>query len=365
MQSTKTKKGEMLLSRRKTLQLGLVAAGALAFPSILSARTKISGELYLETFGGSYAEAVIKYIKEPFEAEYGVKVRVAQFGNNAEVLAKLQAGNSRVDVTLLGGGEVYLAAKNKVLRPFDLSNMPNFAKQHEKFRKPKYELADGNNYSAALVWGDRGIAYNTEMIKTAPTSWEDLWNPEYAGRASVYIPFPGPIEIGALLLGQDMNNVSDLGAIEKKLTSLKPNLLKWWSSGSELTQLFATGEVAISDFWRGRVNSMKADGLPVEYVVPKEGAPAWVDTMVIPQTCKNVPAAEAFVNMMLDAEVQRNFVTKGITYAPSNVEVKLTKEEQVKLGATPEIFDGAVFQDAAYVASQADAWNVVLNRLKS
>ncbi|WP_068088847.1 ABC transporter substrate-binding protein [Polycladidibacter stylochi] len=359
----KTQRG---LTRRSMLTLtGGAALGALAAPSILRAETKIGGELYLETFGGSYAEAVTNIIVKPFEERYGVKVHISQFGNNAEVLAKLQAGNSRVDVSTLGGGEVYLAAKNKILRPLNLSNIPNFAQQHDKFRKPNYELGDTNNFSAGLVWGDRAIAYNFDSIDEAPTSWEALWDPRFAGISSAYLPFPGPIEIGALVLGQDMNNISDLDAIEKKLMELKGNLLKWWSSGSELTQLFAMGEVAISDFWRGRVNTMKEQGLPVDYVVPQEGAPSWVDTMVVPKTCQNVPAAEAFINTMLDAEIQRQFVLHGINYAPSNIETKLTENEKIRLGASENIFDTAIFADAAYVASQANDWNLVLNRLKS
>ena len=114
--------------------------------------------------------------------------------------------------------------------------------------------------------------------------------------------------------------------------------------------------------WRACKESF---GVPVEYVVPKEGAPSWVDVMVIPKSCENRDAAEAFLNTMLDPENQRNFCTKGITYAPSNVKTHLTKEEQIFLGATPEIFAGAKFPNAAYQAANIDNWNTIVNRLKA
>ena len=359
----KSNKAHSGINRRKFIKTAsALAAGTMLAPSIVRSQSK---ELVVDSFGGAYGDAVNEYIVKPFEAKTGIKVRLNAFGNNAEQLAKLKAGNSRVDVSSLGGGEIYVAIKGGALLPIRTGNVPNFAQQHPKFKNPDYEVGDGNNYSAALVWGDQAIAYNTEMIMQAPDSWEVLWNPAYKGKVAVYGANPVPIHMTALALGQNINNITDLDAIERKLSALKPNLLKWWSSGSELTQLFASGEVWIADFWRGRVNNLKKEGVPVEYVVPKEGAPAWVDCMVIPKACENRDGAEAFIDMMLAADTQRNFCTKGITYAPSNVNVELSRDEQVFLGATPEIFAGAQFSDAAYQAANTDKWNTLLNRLKS
>ena len=352
------------IGRREFAKMaGVASAGAVFAPSI--AKATLSGDLVVETFGGAYADAVNEYIVGPFEAETGVRVRLTSFGNNAEQLARLQAGNSRVDVSLLNGDGVYVAIRGDSLLPLRLDNVPNFADQHQNFKAPAYEIGDGNNYSAALVWGDQAIAYNTDMIAQAPESWAALWDENYRGRVAVYGSSPSPIYMVATALGQDMNNISDLAAIEARLEELQPNLLKWWSSGSELTQLFASGEVWIADFWRGRVNNLRSEGVPIDYVVPREGAPSWVDTMVIPQTCENRDAAEAFINTMLDADVQYNFCTEGINYAPSNVTTALTREQQEFLGATPEIFDTAKFPDAAYQARHIDEWNTIINRLKA
>ncbi len=352
------------INRRKFVKVaGIATAGVLFTPYI--ARATLSGEIVVETFGGTYAEAIKEHIVKPFESKHGVKVRLSSFGNNAEQLAKLQAGNSRVDVSSLNGDGVYVAIKAKALLPLRLENVKNFADQHPNFKAPAYEVGDGNNYSAALVWGDQAIAYNTDMIKEAPDSWAALWDTAYQGRVAAYGANPGPIYMAAMALGQDMNNIADIAAIEAKLTALKPNLLKWWSSGSELTQLFASGEVWIADFWRGRVNNLKKEGVPIDYIVPKEGAPSWLDTMVVPKSCENRDAAEAFIDTMLDPNVQRNFCTKGISYAPSNVKTQLSRDEQIFLGATPEIFDGAKFPDAAYQAANMDQWNMIVNRLKA
>ncbi|MES0883943.1 ABC transporter substrate-binding protein [Roseibium sp. SCP14] len=357
--------GNWKLTRRAVLGHMAGAGSLLAMPSIVRASEKLGGELYFETFGGAYAEAVKTYIIDPFEERYGVKVRVTNFGSGGEQLAKVQASNDRIDVTSLNGSRIYAAIKNGSLLPLDLVQIPNFADQHPNFQKPAYEVGDGNNYSSALVWGDTAIAYNTDFVKEMPTSWDDFMRPEVKGRTALFSSAMSLVHLGALMTGQNINDIQDLAAVESKLMELKPQLLKFWSSGSENTQLFATGEIWLANFWRGRVNKLREEGHPIQYTVPKEGAVAWVDCMVIPKTCQNKQAAEAFINMTLDPEIQKNFVTEGITYAPSNVEVKLTPEEQQKLGASPEIFETAKFVDSAYVAANQDQWNLLANRVKA
>lgn len=351
-------------SRRDVLKAGLGAAGALASPAVLRAE-EIGGELYFETFGGAYAEAVTAHIIKPFEERYGVKVRVTNFGGGSEQLAKVQAGNDRIDCTSLNGSRMYAAIKADALLPLRLDNIPNFANQHISFKKPAYEVGDGNNYSAALVWGDTALAYNTEFIRDEPTSWEDFLRPELKGRVSMLGSANNMVQTAAIMTGQDINNITDLAVIEKKLMELKPQLLKYWGSGSEATQLFATGEIWMANFWRGRVNKLAADGHPVKYVVPGEGAPGWIDCLTIPKTCQNRRAAEAFIDTALDAGIMKGFVTEGITYAPSTINVELTRDQQENLGATPEIFNSAKFANSEYVAANQDAWAALANRVKA
>ena len=352
------------VTRRDVLKLGLGAAGMLAAPAILRAE-EIGGELYFETFGGAYAEAVTNFIVKPFEERHGVKVRVTNFGSGGEQAAKVLAGNDRIDVTSLNGSRIYAAIKGDAILPLRLENIPNFANQHDSFRFPAYEVGDGNNYSAAIVWGDTAIAYNTKYIEDAPDSWNDFMRPELKGRLTMLGGPNNMISTGAIMTGQDINNITDLAAIEAKLLELKPQLLKYWGSGSEMTQLLATEEVWMGNFWRGRVNKLADEGHPIRYVVPKEGAPGWIDCFTIPKTCQNRRTAEAFVDTMLEADIMKNFVTKGITYAPSTINVDLTREQQEKLGATPEIFDTAKFASSQYVAANIDEWTVIANRVKA
>ncbi|MCP5151806.1 MAG: extracellular solute-binding protein [Ectothiorhodospiraceae bacterium] len=351
-------------SRRQFLKTTAVGAGALAAPAILRAQNKVSGTVYVESWGGSYADAVRDYILEPFKKEFGVDYKHTFFGNNSEQLAKLKTGNSRVDMTFLSDSFILRGAQAKALQPLDLGAIPNYGRMYDKFQKPTYDPGP-DVYSVAYFYGDTAIAYNEDMLKSAPDSWEAMWDPQFKGRVVAYGSGSGPVYLGALATGQNINDIKDLDIVEKRLNELKPNLLKWWSSGAECTELFATGEAFVGNFWRGRVNNLRKEGHPIQYVQPKEGTSGWVDTMAIPTTAENKAAAAALINFALEPEVQKNFVLNGISYAPTNGEVKLSQEEEARLGASNEILSRITFVDPEYNLKNIDKWTEIANRVKA
>lgn len=333
----------------------------LAATPICMADEKIGGVLVVDSFGGAYADAVKEYIVEPFEKKYDVTVKLNHFGSNSEQLAKLKAGKTEMDVTFLGNAYVYMAQKDGLLLPLRKDNVPNYSRLLEMFQYPVYDKGP-QIYCVSFIWGDQAIAWNTEKVEK-PTSWGVLWNPKYEGRVAMFGSGTSAIPVTALYLGQDPNNITDLDAIKAKLIELRPNLLKFWKGGAELTQLLATEEVWVADFWRGRVNKMKEEGLPIEYTQPKEGSFVWVDCIAIPKDARNRRAAEAFINFAIQGDILGDFVRKGINYAPASSDVRLTASEKEKLGATKEIIERAKLLEPEYVMKRRDEWNRVLNEV--
>lgn len=340
-----------------------IAVAVSCFPagSSQAADEKIGGVLVVDTFGGAYAEAVQKYIVEPFQKKYGVEVKLNHFGSNSEQLAKLKAGKTEMDVTFLGNGYVYMARKDNLLLPLRLDNVPNYKDMFPMFRHPAYDPGP-QTYCVSFIWGDQAIAWNTKKVEK-PDSWGVLWDPKYKGRVAMFGSGTSAIPVTALYLGQDPNNITDIEAVRAKLMEIRPNLLKFWKGGAELTQLLATEEVWVADFWRGRVNKLKEEGHPIEYTQPKEGSFAWIDCIVIPKDARNRRAAEAFLNFAISARALGDFVTKGINYAPTSSAVVLTEEQKVKLGATDEIVQRARLIDPAYIMKMRDSWNKLLNEV--
>ena len=353
------------LSRRTLLQGAAATAGASALftPAIL--RAQPTGTVFVESWGGTYAEAVENYLLKPFKEATGVDYKHSYFGNNSEQLAKLRAGASRVDMTFISDSFVNRGALADALQPIDLSNVPNYKRLYDSFQNPVYDSDPDATFCVSYFYGDTGMAYNQDFIPETPDSWEILWDEKYKGHVVAYGSGAGPIYLGAAVTGQSINNITDMDAIEAKLQSLKPNLLKWWTGGAENTELFATGEAWVGNFWRGRVNNMRKEGLPIGYTTPKEGAYGWVDTMAIPTTCENKAAAEALLNFAIEPEIQKQFVLEGITYAPTGSEVSLTEEQTAFLGASEEALALTEFVDPEYNLAHIDEWTEIVNRIKA
>jgi spermidine/putrescine-binding protein len=343
------------------LVAGIICTALLLAGSLAVAEEKIEGPLHVESWGGSYGEAVKTYIIEPFIKKYGIEVQHDFFGNNSEQLAKLKAGKTAIDVSFLSQNHAYQAMDEGLLLPIRTENVPNYKHLFDKFKNPTYDPGP-EVHCISYFWGDQAIAWNTKFIKT-PTSWSALWDKKFKGHVALYSTGTQVIPQTALYLGQDPNNITDMDAVMAKLRELKPNLLKFWSSGAELTSLFATGEVWIADFWRGRVNNLKKEGHPIDYKQPQEGSLGWVDTMIITKGAKHRRAAEAFLDFALSKEVHTNFVTKGITYAPCSSLVELTAEQSDMLGASSELRKHVVFINPKYLQKNQDKWNQLMNEL--
>ena len=321
------------------------------------------GDLYFETFDRDYADAVAMYLVPSFEERYKVKVRIRSSGTNSEQNERIQSSSNRIDLTLCDGHMAFAAMRLGALLPLRLENIPNYGNLHVLFRKAAYDVGDGISYFAALIWGETGIVYNIHFVNDVPTSWEDFFRPDLLGRLAMSDLPNNMITTAALMTGQDINNITDLTGIEMTLMELQPQLRSYWYSRSELAHLFSTGEVVMANVFRGDANKLAATGCPVKFRIPDEGAPAKYYCLVIPKACRNRGAAEAFINLALDASIVKGFATQGIGCAPSTTNVTLTDRQQERLGAAPEGIERAKFENPEYVVANRYSWLEIVKRV--
>ena len=127
--------------------------------------------------------------------------------------------------------------------------------------------------------------------------------PKYAGKVGWRDDAVESVQMAALATGQDMNNPADLDKVKDKLLALKPQIKTFWSSEDEWNKHIAAGDYDIAVYWSGSAaRSKKAINLPVEFVVPKEGAIGWFDGLSIAANAPNPDGAHAFIDFMVDPE---------------------------------------------------------------
>src|SRR3546814_10566645 len=162
---------------------------------------------------------------------------------------------------------------------------------------------DGKMYGVAWVWGVTTCAYNTQKISPAPTSIQALWDPAHAGKVGWRDDAVEAVQLAAIATGQDMNDPADMDRIREKLLALKPQIKTFWSSEDEWNKYAAAGDFDISVYWSGSAErSKKTFNLPVEFVIPEEGAIGWLDGLSIAADAPNPEAAAKFIDFMVSPE---------------------------------------------------------------
>jgi spermidine/putrescine transport system substrate-binding protein len=285
------------LSRRSALAL---VGGAATF-GLTGRIAHAAGEIKVLNWQGYGTDE--KWALEMFEKKTGIKVVHDYFNSEQEMLTKLRTSPGTYDVVLMNNIYVMEAAHEGLIQPLDTAKFSNFNDLTPALRDSERFVMDGKHFAISWVWGLTSFAYNTQKITTRPDTMEALWDPAHAGKVGWRDDALESIQIAALATGQDMNAPADIEKIKEKLKALKSQIKTFWSSEDEWNKYMAAGDYDIAVYWSGSAaRSKKAMKLPVEFVVPKEGAIGWFDGLTIAAKAPNAEGAAAFINFMVDPE---------------------------------------------------------------
>jgi spermidine/putrescine-binding protein len=192
------------------------------------------------------------------------------------------------------------------VQPIDPTRLTNFNNLYEQFQNPPYITKDGKLYGANFAWGPTLLLYNTEQVTEEPSSWSALLDEQYAGKISTW---NAPIQIAqyALLLDpkpEDPYLLDDeqLAQVKDLLVQQRPLIRTYWNLGDELKQLYASGEVVISDAWPYVGLGLKEQDVPVAEVIPSEGVTGWSDSWMLTAGAQNVDLAYKWMDYMIGPE---------------------------------------------------------------
>lgn len=247
--------------------------------------------------------------------ENGVNVVYDTFESVDEVVAKLQTGASGYDLAVISDSSVQELVNLGVLEPIDLKKIPNFKYVPKKFRNPYYDPE--NKYSIVYSYGTTGLGWNSKEVSPEVTAWADVFEVDrhlgkYKGKITMHTDSIETFGAALIYLGKDPSSVKDedLREAVELLKKQKPYLAGYASTEEYMTGLEA-GRFLISHAYNGDIAGIiyASDEREItvskkleyiSYTVPEEGALAWADNFVIPKGAKNIEAAHAFINFILD-----------------------------------------------------------------
>ena len=248
----------------------------------------------------TWANYVGDEIRAGFENEFGVRVIVDVFASNEDLLAKLMSGASGYDVIMPSDYMVAIMIKEKLLAALDLSTISNYQNISARFLGRDFDPE--NRYSIPYTWGTAGIGYDSTVVHPPPDSLSILWDKRYSGKFSMLDDQRETIGVALKLLGHSVNStdLNALKAAKAKLIEQKP-LVKQYKN--EADEILGSGDVVMAHCWSGDAFRAAARRPNIKYVIPKEGATQFIDTVCIPASAPHKAIAAQFINYLLRPEI--------------------------------------------------------------
>jgi spermidine/putrescine transport system substrate-binding protein len=327
-------------------------AGALLVPGCGKPRAKLS----LYNWGDYLARSVIDgFALRERDAGRELDITEDFYLSEAEMAAKLRA-QSAYDVVFPIDYLVDQLVRAGSLRELKLASLPNA--EHLDVMFGPYISKDDRIYAVPYLWGTTGIGYDSDKVE-APTSWEALFDPRWAGRISV-IDSKGDVMDQALLAAGLSINSNDKQLIREEVWPrllAQKELLRAYDSNPARALL--RGETWIAQIDSGDLLRAQQDKPSLRYVIPEEGAAVWTDYLAIPTSAAAGDIALRFIDYLLEPEVaaananelhfatpNRTAITRGLVdaaedpqiYPPEALMHKLQRSDNW-LGQTGELVD--------------------------
>ncbi len=225
----------------------------------------------------------------------------------AKLAAERQANNVVADVLWHSEVNDFYALKSEGML------LPYASPEAKNVNSP---LVDPDNTFIAARLGTMGIAYNTDKVKTAPTSWNDLLKPEFKDNYSIANPALSGTSF--VSIGHFVNTP---GFGWEYLEKLKANGMRMGQGSGQVVDDVAAGDVNACLGVDYIVADKILSGAHIKFVVPKEMIVIPSPVAILKPT-KNLPAAQKFVDFMLSKEAQ--------TIIANNLTLPVRKDVAIK-----------------------------------
>ena len=286
----------------------------------------------------NWAEYVAPETLPGFEKATGIKPRYDIYDTNDILQARLLAGKSGYDIVVPSSHYASRQIEAGMFQKLDKSKIPNIKHLDPAIMALLEPIDPGNQYAIPWGYGTNGLGYNVTRAQEIMGkevdlgSWDMLFNPENAAKFkdcgfSVLDEAAQVFPAALAYIGKNPNSdkIEDYKAAFEVLKKIRPYIRQFSSSGyidelatGELCMVYGfSGDVMIS---RARAKEAKKD-YEINYFIPKGGAPAWFDLMLIPKDAPNAANAHTFINYIETPEVHAA-ITNKMFYPNANKDAR-------------------------------------------
>lgn len=303
----------MLLQGLIALGVGSVTLDPLARALAASSDAEVAS-LTVMSQGGPVVD-VLKELAAPMFAkahpDTGVDIEVS---SATVTYPKMQA--TRNDPVIAGGmfNDLFTARGivDKMWAKLDPANMPNAQRVPNR-------LKGEEGFDIAFQQTPFGIMYNPDKVEK-PTSWNDLYKPDYKGRVSLWATNMDCYAMAGVAAGKGFNVQAGIEAWKPH----KANIGAWVTSPVAEEDLVAQGEIWLAPHWGAWAEQARSLGKKVAFTIPKEGGTLWSNHACVSASMPNRKTAltEIYLDTWFSEEVQTAWLRKTFV-APTLPSVKI------------------------------------------
>jgi len=248
-----------------------LAASAVASPGHAETLNLLIWESYID-----------QNILDRWTEKTGVTVNQIYYDSGDARDEVLSDPSSNIDLAVIGENGADLFGKRGILEPLTETNVPSL-----KDYKPDWK-ARCAGYAMPYLWGTMGIVYRSDMVKTTPTSWNDLMSPapELKKHIAMYDDHNEAFIAPLVLLGKSIN-ANDNETLKAAFDVMKKQAPFVLTYDYVITSIQSPENgkniyMALAYSGDQHVLNDKAGTPGVwRYAVPKEGTLSWLDCMAV------------------------------------------------------------------------------------
>jgi spermidine/putrescine transport system substrate-binding protein len=203
----------------------------------------------------------------------------------------------------------------KWLDELDKANIPNAGNLRADLLDGPWD--PGAKYSLPYFSGFVGIGYNEAETGRPIASIDDLWDPAFKGRVSLFSDFQDAL--GMIMMSQGnspdeptieaVQQAADLVAEQNEKGQIRR------FTGNDYQDDLTSGNVVVAQVYSGDIVQLSEENPNLKFVVPDSGGTQFVDTMTIPYTTRNKDSAEEWMNFVYDRANYAKLV-EAVQYVP-------------------------------------------------
>lgn len=253
-----------------------------------------------------------------FEKRHGVKVEITTVASDEVLRSKLaDPQGAGFDLVAANTAEIAHLVARQLLAPLPLNQIPNTQRQLPRFRNLRSIgglLRGAEVFGMPYTYSEMGLIYDRQQFTEPPRSIGTLWDPRWRGRVLAFDGGSHGFSLAAMRRGLPPFQIpeSHFSDLARDLVALRRNLRSFYSLPEESVELFRKHRIAVmhANYGQQQLKQLRDTGLDVGYVVPREGALAWLDCWAVNRRSAQLPLATEWINYMLEPSVSRTLTRR-------------------------------------------------------